>query len=79
MIGYVPQDTLLLHDTIMRNVTFGDSELTERNVEDALRAAGAWDFVMTKPQGGAQYCRRTRREAVGRAASAHCYRESART
>jgi len=51
MIGYVPQETLLLHDTIMRNVTLGASELGERDVEDALRAAGAWGFVTPLPQG----------------------------
>ena len=45
MIGYVPQETLLLHDTVWINVTLGDSSLREKDVEDALRAAGAWDFV----------------------------------
>ncbi|MFV0437944.1 MAG: ABC transporter ATP-binding protein [Desulfopila sp.] len=44
-IGYVPQDTLLLHDSIFMNVTLGDPELTENDVERALRDAGAWDFV----------------------------------
>ncbi|MDH5245209.1 MAG: ABC transporter ATP-binding protein/permease, partial [Betaproteobacteria bacterium] len=29
MIGYVPQDTLLLHDTVANNVTLGDPELTK--------------------------------------------------
>ena len=51
MIGYVPQETVLLHDTIMRNVTFGDPELNEKDVKNALCAAGAWDFVMAMPQG----------------------------
>jgi ATP-binding cassette subfamily C protein len=51
MIGYVPQETLLLHDTVFINVTLGDRELTEQNVEQALRAAGAWDFVAAMPQG----------------------------
>ncbi len=51
VIGYVPQETLLLHDTVMRNVTLGDPELSEKDVENALRAAGAWDFVMAMPQG----------------------------
>ena len=45
MIGYVPQDTILLHDSILHNVTLGDSELSEADAERALRAAGAWDFV----------------------------------
>ena len=45
MIGYVPQDTLLLHDSILHNVTLGDPELDEAAAEQALRAAGAWEFV----------------------------------
>jgi ATP-binding cassette subfamily C protein len=51
VIGYVPQETLLLHDTVMRNVTLGDPESSEKDVENALRAAGAWDFVMAMPHG----------------------------
>jgi ATP-binding cassette subfamily C protein len=51
MIGYVPQETLLLHDTVMRNVTLGDPELNEEDVKNVLRAAGAWDFVLALPQG----------------------------
>jgi len=51
MIGYVPQETILLHDTILTNITLGDPELNEENAEYALRAAGAWDFVTAMPQG----------------------------
>ena len=51
MIGYVPQDTLLLHDTVFANVTLGDTELTEKDVEDALRDAGAWEFITAMPDG----------------------------
>ena len=51
MIGYVPQDTLLLHDTVFANVTLGDTELSEKDVEDALRDAGAWDFVAAMTDG----------------------------
>ncbi len=51
MIGYVPQDTLLLHDTILRNVTFGASDFTEKDAEQALRASGAWEFTQSFPQG----------------------------
>ena len=45
MIGYVPQDTVLLHDSIIHNVTLGDPELSVDDAQQALRAAGAWDFV----------------------------------
>ncbi|MBI2494909.1 MAG: ABC transporter ATP-binding protein [Candidatus Rokubacteria bacterium] len=51
MIGYVPQDTLLLHDTILSNVTLGEPTLAERDAERALRAAGAWGFVAATPGG----------------------------
>jgi len=51
MIGYVPQDTVLLHDSVRANVTLGDPSLNEDDVVHALRAAGAWDFVSAMPQG----------------------------
>jgi ATP-binding cassette subfamily C protein len=51
MIGYVPQETLLLHDTVLVNVTLGDIKLTENDVENALRDAGAWDFVVKMADG----------------------------
>ncbi len=45
MIGYVTQETLLLHDTILANVTLGEPALTATDAERALRQAGAWDFI----------------------------------
>ncbi len=51
MIGYVPQDTILLHDSIFINVTLGEPSLTVENVEYALKSAGAWDFVTAMPDG----------------------------
>jgi ATP-binding cassette subfamily C protein len=51
MIGYVPQETLLLHDTIFINVTLGDKDIQPVDVEGALRAAGAWEFVSALPKG----------------------------
>ncbi|MBL0715724.1 MAG: ABC transporter ATP-binding protein, partial [Desulfosarcina sp.] len=51
MIGYVPQETLLLHETVFVNVTLGDANISEHDVEDALRAAGAWDFVSKMSKG----------------------------
>ena len=50
-IGYVPQETLLLHESIAHNVSLGDTDIPERDIEDALRAAGAWDFVHSLPGG----------------------------
>ncbi len=50
-IGYVPQETFLLHDTVLHNITLGDPGLKEADAEAALRTAGAWDFVAQMPQG----------------------------
>ncbi|HYQ93072.1 MAG TPA: ATP-binding cassette domain-containing protein, partial [Candidatus Competibacteraceae bacterium] len=45
LIGYVPQETMLFHDTVLNNVTLGDPELGEADAVYALKAAGAWEFV----------------------------------
>ncbi len=50
-IGYVPQETLLLHDTIFFNITLGDETITEQEVIEALKKAGAWEFVSKMPKG----------------------------
>ncbi|HGY89840.1 MAG TPA: ABC transporter ATP-binding protein [Planctomycetes bacterium] len=51
MIGYVPQENLLLHDSILQNLTLGDPTLTEEDAILALKGAGAWDFVQSQPEG----------------------------
>jgi len=51
LIGYVPQDTILLHDSILHNVTLGDPALDIDDAERALRSANAWDFVCSLPDG----------------------------
>ena len=50
-IGYVPQDSLLLHDTVFTNLTLGDSSYTHDDARRALEAADAIDFVMDKAGG----------------------------
>jgi ATP-binding cassette subfamily C protein len=50
LIGYVPQESWLLHDTVLKNVTLGDPELTNEDAIGALKAAGAWEFVQAMPQ-----------------------------
>lgn len=50
-IGYVPQEMLLFHDTLQRNLTLGDDSITHGDIEWALRAAGAWEFVQSLPDG----------------------------
>jgi ATP-binding cassette subfamily C protein len=51
MIGYVPQELILFHDTILANITLGDESLGAEQVQAALEAAGAWDFVSALPEG----------------------------
>lgn len=50
-IGYVPQETLLFNDSIFRNVTLGNEEITRERVEWAMKAAGAWGFVSERREG----------------------------
>lgn len=51
LIGYVPQESLLLHDSILNNVIVGEPGLTAADAERALRQAGAWDFVTARAEG----------------------------
>jgi ATP-binding cassette subfamily C protein len=51
MVGYVPQELILFHDTVLANVTLGDPRLGEAEAGAALRAAGAWEFVAALPEG----------------------------
>lgn len=51
MIGYVSQENILLHDTILNNILVGAPDLSEADAERALREAGAWDFVNALPEG----------------------------
>ena len=50
-IGYVPQELILLHDSILANITLGDSSIGEKRVLEALRVAGAGDFIARLPDG----------------------------
>jgi len=51
LIGYVPQEVLMLHDSVAKNVSLGDPNLTPEDIERALRDAGAWEFVSELPGG----------------------------
>jgi ATP-binding cassette subfamily C protein len=50
-LGYVPQDTFLLHDTIGMNVSLGDPAIGPAETERALREAHAWEFIEALPDG----------------------------
>ena len=49
MIGYVPQETVLFHDTVRNNLTFGDLQVSDDELKEALRRAGAISFVEQLP------------------------------
>jgi ATP-binding cassette subfamily C protein len=51
LIGYVPQEILMLHDSVAKNVSMGDPNVSPEAIERALRDAGAWDFVSELPGG----------------------------
>ena len=51
MVGYVPQEMFLFHESIYNNIVLGDTSISRLRVEEALRAAGAWKFVSHLPEG----------------------------
>ncbi|MFD2264609.1 ABC transporter ATP-binding protein [Lacibacterium aquatile] len=51
MIGYVPQELTLFHESIFANVTLGQADFSREDVERALTQAGAIDFVKALPEG----------------------------
>jgi len=51
MIGYVPQESLLINDSVFQNLTLGEPGLNEEHAQKALELADAWDFISQLPQG----------------------------
>jgi ATP-binding cassette subfamily B protein len=50
-IGFVPQKAVLFSGTIDSNIAFGDENATEERIEQAVKIAQSYDFVMKKPDG----------------------------
>lgn len=50
-IGYVPQEPVLLHDTIVANIVVGAPELDESAAWEALQLTGMEEFVRSLPDG----------------------------
>jgi ABC-type multidrug transport system fused ATPase/permease subunit len=50
-IAVVPQDTLLLNDTVRNNIVFGRPGATDEEIESAVRIAQLQDFVVALPEG----------------------------
>ncbi len=51
LLAVVGQDTILLNDTVHRNIAYGVPEATRARVEAAAEAANAADFIARLPQG----------------------------
>ena len=51
LLGYVPQEVTLFHDTVFRNVSLWEESASEEDVIRALQIAGAWSFVNELPNG----------------------------
>ncbi len=50
-IGFVLQDTVLLHGTIRENIAYGRPEATGEEIIEAARIANADEFISRMPQG----------------------------
>ena len=50
-IGYVPQDSVLVNESIAYNLLLGEEGIGDAELRDALRAADALDFVDAMPEG----------------------------
>jgi ATP-binding cassette subfamily C protein len=50
LVGYVPQELVLFHDTIRANLTLGDDAVSDEALHTALEAAGALGFINDLPQ-----------------------------
>jgi len=51
LMGIVSQETILLNDTVLANISYGRSDFTLEQVHAAARAANAHDFVSQLPDG----------------------------
>jgi ATP-binding cassette subfamily C protein len=51
MIGYVPQELMLLHGSVRENIVLGDEAISDADIRDALEQAGILDFIDGLPGG----------------------------
>lgn len=49
-LGLVPQQPALFTGTLIENIRYGKPDATDRDVEDAARAAYAWEFIERLPE-----------------------------
>ena len=51
MIGYVPQELFLFHDTIYNNISLNDSILNKKDIDFAIKSAGCEEFIKESDNG----------------------------
>ena len=50
-LGYVSQEAVIFNDTVANNISLGDPKISISEIEKALKAAGAWEFVSELNEG----------------------------
>jgi len=50
-IGIVTQETVLFNDTVRNNIAYGQPHVSQKRVEEAARAARAFEFIRGLPEG----------------------------
>jgi ATP-binding cassette, subfamily B, bacterial MsbA len=50
-IGIVTQETVLFNDTVRNNIAYGQPHVSQKRVEEAARAARAYEFIRVLPEG----------------------------
>jgi ATP-binding cassette, subfamily B, bacterial MsbA len=50
-VGIVTQETVLFNDTVRNNIAYGQPHVSQREVEEAARAALAVEFIRVLPEG----------------------------
>jgi len=50
-IGIVTQETVLFNDTVRNNIAYGQPHVSQKRVEEAARAAHAYEFIHGLPEG----------------------------
>ena len=51
LFGVVSQESLLFNDTVLNNIRYGRSEISDERIRDAARIAKVYEFAARLPQG----------------------------
>ncbi len=76
-IGYVPQETFLFRGSVRDNLVAGRDDVTDEQIVEAAKRAGAHAFVVDLPDGYASDIGEAGRAAFGGRAQAHRHRPHA--